>query len=178
MANADAPHGLNAVKMLNGGKIPMHKYTSAATTAIGQGDIVTLRAAGKAAALKTSGGANNILGVAASYAAVSSDIWVYDDPDTIFEIQSDGATDPGSATAAGHVGNTAVLIVANTYNTTTKISKMELDYSSITTGTADPLQIVGFYDGVNNDPTLAHARYLVLLRKHIWASVPEAQNVI
>lgn len=177
MANNDHPHGLNPVKMLNGGKIPMHKYDTATTTAIGKGDVVCLRAAGKVATLKTTGGANNILGVAASYSAASGTVWVYDHPDTIFEIQSDGATDPGATTAAGHVGNAAPLVVT-AFNTTTYRSKHELDYSAITTGTADPLQIVGIYDGVNNDPTLAHARYLVTLRKHIWKPVPESQNVI
>lgn len=177
MANLDNPHGLCAVKMLNGGKIPMHKYTSAATTAIYQGDVVTLRSAGQVAVLKTTGGASNVIGVAANYAAVSSDVWVYDHPETIFEVQSDGGTDPGSTTGLGLVGNTGVLVVTSG-NTTSKISKHEIDYSSITTGTADPIQIVGVYDGVNNDVTLAHARYLVMLRKHIWKTVPEAYNVI
>lgn len=178
MANNDFPHGLNAVKMLNGGKIPMNQYIVATTSAIYQGDIVCLRAAGKAASLKTTGGAANIIGVAANYAAASGNVWVYDSPNTIFEIQSDGATDPGASTAQAQIGNTGVLIIA-TGNTTTYRSKLELDYSSVTTGTADPLQIIGYWSGGANDYTLAHARYLVLLRmKHLWATVPEAGNVI
>jgi hypothetical protein len=168
MANLDNPHGLNAVKMLNGGRIPMNKYTSSATTAIYQGDVVTLRANGLVATLKTTGGAENILGVAACYAAVSTDVWVYDHPETVFEIQSDGTTDPSTAAAAlAIVGETGPLIVT-AGNTTTKVSKHEIDYDAITTGTADPLQIIGYYQGVDNDNTLAHARFLVLLREHIW----------
>jgi len=163
--NLDNPHGLNAIRMLNGGKIPMNKYTVATTTAVYQGDVVTLRAAGKVATLKTTGGADNILGVAANYTAASGTVWVYDHPETVFEIQSDGATDPGSTTGWGQIGNTGPLIVTAGSG---KRSQQELDYSAITTGTADPLQIIGYYQGSDNDYTLAHARYLVLLREHIW----------
>lgn len=155
----------------------MNRYPTSATTVIYQGDVVTLRANGLVATLKTTGGAANILGVAASYAAVSDYVWVYDDARTVFEIQSDGATDPGSTTAIAQVGNTAPLIVT-AGNTTTKVSKHELDYNACTTGTADPLQIVGFYQGVDNDKTLAHARYLVLLKKNVFENVPESYSAI
>jgi len=177
MANTDAPHGLNAVKMLNGGKIPMNKYTVAATTAVYQGDVVTLRANGLVATLKTTGGATNIVGVAANYSAVGGEVWVYDDPRTIFEVQSDGATDPGSTTSVAFRGNTGVLILT-AGNTTTKVSKHELDYSSVTTSTADPLQIIGYYTAVDNDTTLAHARFLVLIKEHVYENVPESNSVI
>ena len=177
MANSDAPHGLNAVKMMNGGKIPMHKYDVATTSAIYKGDVVCLRAAGRVASLKTTGGAANILGVAANYTAASGEVWVYDDPGTIFEIQSDGATDPGATTGLGLIGNTGPFIIA-TGNTTTKVSKLEVDYSVITTGTADPIQIIGYYDGVDNDYLLAHARFLVLLKKNVFENVPESYSVI
>jgi hypothetical protein len=164
--------------MMNGGKIPMNKYSSSATTVIYQGDVVTLRANGLVATLKTTGGAANILGVAACYAAVSDYVWVYDDPQTIFEIQSDGATDPGSAAAAiAMIGESGPLIVT-AGNTTTKVSKHEIDYDAVTTGTADPLQIVGYYQGVDNDNTLAHARFLVLLKKNVFQNVPESYSVI
>lgn len=166
MANLDNPHGLNAIRMLNGGKIPMNKYTVAATTAIYQGDVVTLRANGLVATLKTTGGADNILGVAANYTAASGTVWVYDHPETVFEIQSDGATDPGSAAAAlAIIGEVGPLVVTAGSG---KRSQMEIDYSAITTSTADPLQVIGYYQGVDNDPTLAHARFLVLLREHIY----------
>jgi hypothetical protein len=167
MANKDAPHGLNAVRMMNGGKIPMHKYTVAATTAVYQGDVVTLRATGLIATLKTAAGATNIVGVASNYAAASGDVWVYDDPYTIFEVQSDGATDPGATTAGAFLGENIDLVVT-AGNTTTKISKHELDYSALTTATADPLRIIGYYESVDNDKLLAHARFLVLLNKHFY----------
>lgn len=166
MANNDNPHGLRAVKMLNGGKIPTSEYIVGTTTVVYEGDIVNLRAAGKVATLKTTGGAANTLGVAVHYATTGQALAVYDDPGTVFEVQSDGATDPGATTAQGHIGNNAPLVVT-TGNTTSKISKHELDYSAVTTGTADPLKIIGIYAGADNDSTLAHARYLVLLNKHI-----------
>lgn len=177
MANKDFPHGLNAVKMMNGGKIPMNKYNAATTSAVYQGDVVCLRAAGRVASLKTTGGAANILGVAANYSVASGEVWVYDHPDTLFEIQSDGATDPGATTGLGLIGNTGPFIIA-TGNTTTKMSKLEMDYSVVTTGTADPLQIVGYYQGVDNDYLLAHARFLVLLKKNVFQNVPESYSVI
>lgn len=163
--------------MMNGGKIPMDKYTVIATTAVYKGDIIQLKATGLARAIVTTGGAASIIGVAANYTAASGEVWVYNDPGTIFEIQSDGATDPGSTTAVGLIGNSAPLVIA-TGNTTTKVSKLELDYSATTTGTADPLQIVGYYQGVDNDKTLAHARFLVLLKKNLFQNVPESYSVI
>jgi hypothetical protein len=177
MSNLDNPHGLNAIRMLNGGKIPMNRYPTSATTVVYQGDVVCLRANGLVATLKTTGGAANILGVAASYGAVSDEVWVYDDARTVFEIQSDGATDPGSTTAVAQVGNTCSLILT-AGTAATKRSNHEIDYSSITTGTADPLQIVGFYQGVDNDKTLAHARYLVLLKKNVYENVPESYSAV
>jgi hypothetical protein len=165
MANLDNPHGLNAVRMLNGGKIPMTKYTVAATTVVYQGDVVCMRATGLIATLKTAAGATNIIGVAANYAAASGDVWVYDDPGTIFEVQSDGATDPGATTAGAYIGET-IDITVTTGNTTTKVSKHELDYSALTTATADPLRVIGYHNSVDNDKLLAHARFLVLLNKH------------
>jgi len=46
-----------------------------------------------------------------------------------------------------------------------------LDSSSLTgtvTTTVKPLQVVGHYGIVGNDLSLAHARYLVVLNKHIF----------
>ena len=81
-------------------------------------------------------------------------------------------TDPATAAAAkALVGNTAPLVVT-AGNTTTYRSKHELGngtaFAATTTGTADPLQIIGYWSGGGCDYTLAHARFLVLLREHIW----------
>jgi len=137
------------------------------TSGVGEGDIVALLATGEVKAMTTTGGVANIIGVARNHAETACTVWVMDDPMTVFEIQSDGATDPGSTTAIGHIGNNAPMVYT-VHSSSSDLSQCELDYSAITTGTADPLQIIGFYNGADNDKTLAHARYLVLLNKHLF----------
>lgn len=172
MANKDFPHGLLAVMSRMKDTPRMTNYFANVTTAIFRGDPLILQANGRIASMTTNTSVN-IVGVAASYNAAATtpavEIAVYDDPDTIFEVQSDGTTDPTLATARGHIGGTCDLTLT-TGGTNTGQSKMELDYSSIgTTATALPLKIVGLYDIVDNDPALKNGRYLVILNKHIQA---------
>ena len=171
MANVDYPHGLNAVMSRSQDTPRLTKYKATVTSAIYRGGIVCLRTGGQVAALKTTGGANNVIGVANNYVAAgttpAADCWVYDDPDTVFELQSDGTTDPGSTTAQAKIGATCPLINPATGLAGSGQSYTEIDYSAISTGTADPLKIVGIYNIVGNDPTLAHGRYLVTLNKHL-----------
>ena len=172
MANVDGPHGFRPVRMLNGGKIPAHQYKCSTTTAIYEGDVLQLKANGKVKTITTVSGVDAMVGVAAHYAAIATtDVLVYDSPDTVFEAQSDGATDPGTTTALGHIGNTCDLIVT-TGNTTTLLSKHEIDYSAITTATASgAMQIVGHYEGKDNDMTLAHARYEAIFQRHVYTTL-------
>lgn len=171
MANVDYPHGLNAVMSRSKDTPRLTKYKATVTSAIFRGGIVCLRTGGQVAACKTTGGADNIIGVAANYVAAgttpAADCWVYDDPDTVFEIQSDGTTDPGSTTAQAKIGATCPLVNPATGTIGTGRSNTEIDYSAISTGTAAPLKIVGIYNIVGNDAKLAHARYLVVLNKHL-----------
>jgi hypothetical protein len=169
LANKDAPHGFRPVRQLHGGRVPMHQYKCSTTTAIYEGDIVQLKSTGNVKTITTVTGVDTMVGVAAEYAAIATtDILVYDDPYTVFEAQCDGATDPGTTTSLGHIGNTCDLILT-TGNTTTLLSKHEIDYSQITTATASgAMQIVGFYEGVDNDVTLAHARYEVIFQRHLY----------
>ena len=176
MANVDHPHGLNAVMSRFHDTPRMTKYKAHVntTTPVGlfRGDIAQLMATGKVKTITTTTGVDAVIGVIAGpylsalAANDDKDVFVYDDPDTIYEIQSDGTTDPGSTTAQGHIGNQVpVLLTAG--SAASGQSQVELDYSALTTGTADALQIVGHYDLVGNDMTLAHARYLVKLVKHL-----------
>jgi hypothetical protein len=176
MANVDHPHGLRAVMSRTMGTPRQTKYVAHinTTTPVGifRGDPVQLLATGKVKTITTTTGVDSIVGVAANYIAGAaanddSDVWVYDDPDTIFEIQSDGTTDPGASTARGHIGNTAPLVLT-AGNAATGQSQIELDYSAMTTGTADAVMVVGHYEVANNDMTLMHARYLVNLVKHLY----------
>ena len=171
MANVDHPHGLTPVMSRMHDTPRMTKYKATTTSAIFRGGLVTLRTAGNVAACKTTGGADNVIGVAASYVAAgtspAADVWVHDDPDTVFEVQSDGTTDPGATTAQAKIGATCPVVNPATGTAASGQSNTEIDYSAISTGTADPLKIVGTYNIVGNDVTLAHARYLVVLNKHL-----------
>lgn len=171
MANVDHPHGLKPVMQLGGGPVPCHVYEANVTTAIFQGDVVTIRTDGRCDTLKTASGANNIIGVAANYVEAgttpAADLWVYDDPNTIFEVQSDGTTDPGETTAQAAIGATANLVLT-TGNTSTGLSKHELDYSDIGTDTTAPLRIYGYHKQIDNDKTKAHAKMLVIFNRHFY----------
>jgi hypothetical protein len=172
MANVDYPNGLTAVMSgSNCGTPRLTKYKASVTSAIYAGGIVCLRAGGQVANLKTTTGAANVVGVASNYVAAATtpaaDVWVYDDPNTIFMVQTDGTTDPGSTTAQAKIGAAAAL-EGVTGSTASGRSNSEINYSTISTSTTDPLRIVGLYNQAGNDMTLAHARYLVVLNRHIW----------
>lgn len=170
MANNDYPHGLNAVMSRFKDTPKMTKYFANVTTAVFRGDVITQLASGRVATLTTVSGADNIIGVAANYnpagTTPAKEIWVYDDMDTVFEIQNDITTDPGLTTARGHLGGLADLVLT-TGDTNSGQSKHELDTSDIGTTTTTPLKIVGFYNIAGNDISLAHARYLVVLNRHL-----------
>jgi len=145
--------------------------------AIFRGDVVQLLATGDVKSVTVTGQVTAALGVAANYVPAlaandQADVWVHDDPDTIYEVQSDGTTDPGSvAVAQAHIGQTAIIATPDATNslggTASGQSGWELDYSDLGTDTTASLKIVGLYDQVGNDVTLAHARYLVVLQNHI-----------
>ena len=181
MANADNPHGLKPVYTLGGGPLRMRAYEAGVTTAIFKGDVVKMKTSGRLIAELTTTGGADIVGVAANYVAAgttpATTVWVYDDPFTVFEVQSDGTTDPGATTAQAIIGNCGVLILT-TGNTTSGIGAQEIDYSScLTTATegSHPLHIVGYYNHVLNDKSLAHARMLVLVGKNMWKKGTSAE---
>jgi len=172
MANKDFPSGLWPHKMSTGGKIPMNAYEAGVTTAIYEGDVVQLKAGGRVKTMTTVTGVDTILGVAATYVKASASahttVWVYDDPNTYFVVNSDGTTDPTNLTTAiNHIGAGADMILT-TGNTTTQRSKQEIDYSQITTATGSAaLKVMGYDESADNDKTLAHANFLVRFQRHI-----------
>lgn len=181
MANVDHPHGLIPVmsRFHDTPRMTMYKAFMNTTTpvAIFRGDVVQLLGTGDVKSVTVTGQVTTALGVAANYVPAlaandQKDFWVYDDPDTIYEAQSDGATDPATVAAAqAHIGQTAILATPDATNTLGSTasgqSGWEIDYSDLGTDTTAPLKIVGLYDLVGNDVTLAHARYLVVLNNHI-----------
>ena len=173
MPNLDAPFGLRAVSMLNGGRIPMRKYANkGATTAIFQGDITVLQGAdGRVLRLATTSGDDDTIGVSANYVAsgtAGQEIWIYDDPFTIFEVQSDGTTSEDHNDAIG--AQAAAICTAG--NTTSGIAKVELDYSSLGTGTASDnvFKVIGVSKKANNDSASSHAVFEVLLVNHFMSN--------
>jgi hypothetical protein len=170
MTNVDHPHGLNAVMSRFHDTPRMTKYFANVTTAVFRGDVVKQATNGRVSRCTATAGNDNIIGVAANYSAAGTtpakEIWVYDDMDTVFEIQNDITTDPGLTTARAHLGGLADLVIT-TGDVNSGQSKHEIDTSDIGTTTTTPLKIVGFYNIAGNDISLAHARYLVVLNRHL-----------
>jgi len=175
MANNDYPHGLNAVMSRFHDTPRMSQYKAYINTttpaAIFRGDVVQLLATGDVRSVVTAAGVDGMIGVAASYVPAvaandQADIWVHDDMDTVYEIQSDGTTDPGATTAQAHIGQTAD-IALTAGNAGSGQSGHELDYSDLGVTATAPLKVVGHYEITGNDMALMHARYLVVLNKSI-----------
>src|SRR3990167_2743490 len=124
MANIDNPHGFRPVQTPHGGPPRLTKYKfSGEATAIFPGDLVVLESDGKVAVI-TAASEEPLLGVAANYVAASAAedtaVYVYDDPDQIFEVQHDGTS------ADDDVGDT-LDPVATAGDATRFISQMEID---------------------------------------------------
>lgn len=174
MANVDNPNGLTPVYMLGGGAIPMRAYNAGVTTAIFAGDLVKMGTGGRVIAETTTTLAADCVGVAANYIAAGTTpvdtVWVYDNPWTVFEVQSDGATDTDHKAFIGNAGPA----ILTTGNTTTGRSKHEIDYASsagfqtTTASETGGLSVVGYYKHPSNDETLAHARMLVIIARHLY----------
>jgi hypothetical protein len=94
----------------------------------------------------SSAGTTAVIGAAASYAASGAEVLVYDDPDQLFMIQSDDATDPDAQTDVGLNYN----IVATSGDTTYKVSRHELDGSTGATDSNLPLRLLAVERSVGN----------------------------
>ena len=178
MANVDAAFGLRPYKGLNpASAVPSaNKYLinpSGYGTTIFQGDLVKFNAG----YIEQAGVSDaNIVGVfngvfyqssdgpvyknhyVASTTASSGDIevYIYDDPNTLFLIQGDSATN----TAQANVGKNA---------DTAGISSRELDVSTIATTQGLQLKIVGVDQGPNNDELgTTHTNLIVQINEHAY----------
>lgn len=168
MANTHNARGFVPIRGYGGNEPRLRRYKANVTTDIFRGDLVTLLAAGTVATTVTTTGSGAVVGVAANRikhgdSTTSQDVWVYDDPNQDFELQDDGvAATPSQAV----VGGTFALVIT-TGNTTTGISKHELDASQVGVDAADAVIVVGFKTG----PTFTigkYASHIVRLNRHIW----------
>ena len=133
----------------------------------------------------TAGDTNRVTGVIVSFAAdpvalenvhrlnsTERVAWVCDDPDVMFEIQGDSA----QTIDATDVGNNADIIFTHSGSATTALSGMELDGSTITADASNQLIIMRAVNREDNDASLIHAKWLVMLSNHTMRSGGAATN--
>jgi len=171
MANRDAPRGLTPSRHLTGGNaFSMNAYSvdSSNATAIFPGDAMILEADGNVAPYTSGGGV--LIGVCAGVdgdfdnltrrylpASTAGTVWIYDDPDIVFEVQTDGTI------TADDAGNNAD-VTAGSGSTTTSISAHEV---SATTGTGTAqLRLVRPVPREDNDVTAANSDWEVFINEH------------
>lgn len=178
MANVDAPRGAKPVRHLNGGDpFVMNRYAVDASnsTAIFVGDFIILEADGNVAPYTGAGG-GNLLGVCAGVdddfddlsrrhlpASTAGNIFVHDDPDVTFEVQSDGTTLVATAQGA----NVDVLPTAG--SATTSISAHELKSSTLTASAAQ-IRLLRPMPREDNDVTAANSDWEVVINEHLFKS--------
>ena len=187
MANVDSAFGLRPYGGLSPSNATMQsrKYLinpSGYGTTIFQGDLVKFNAG----YIEQAGVSDaNIVGVfngvffqssdgpvyknhyVASTTASSGDIevYIYDDPNTLFLIQGDSATN----TAQANVGKNADT-VGTSGSTTTGISSRELDVSTAATTQGLQLKIVGVaQDDKNGELGTTHTNLIVKINEHAYA---------
>lgn len=174
MSNRDAPRGAHPVRHLTGGNaFAMNEYSvdSSNGTAIFPGDFVILESDGNAAPYTGTGG-GSLLGVCAGVkddfdnltrrylaASTAGTIFVYDDPDLIFEVQTDGTI------TADDAGNNAD-VTATAGSTTTSISAHEVS-ATTTTATAQ-LRLIRPVPREDNDVTAANSDWEVVINEHLF----------
>lgn len=152
MANADRPSGFAP----HGEPLRVNSYVSGG--AVYPGDAVTQDATGRMAAAT----AGQVLqGVAVSYAsAAGADILVADHPDQQFIAQADG-NDIDAQTDIGQ----NVDLLATAGNATYKLSRQELDSSTIASDSTLQFRILGIEPAVDN-AFGEFAKVVVRINKH------------
>ena len=164
MANKDQLRGMIPLRHLTGGEIRVNEYIVTTGATVYKGDILKVVAAGTVEAAAADDGVI-VVGVAAEYATDSASaggvvVKVYDDPYIVFLMQAD----TGTAVAATAVFATANH-VATTGDTTTFISKHELDSSDI--GTGAQLKIIGKHGAIDNT-WAEHVDLEVIFNEHLY----------
>lgn len=187
MANDDKPSGFKPVSYISGapwnGEFNVYQAASGDAVAIFKGDLVALTGACEATgkyptvAQSAAAGAQH-LGVAIGFSTVAPQIaadpsnlnlkyrvasttcyvCVVDSPFVLYEIQEDSV---GGDVAVASIGLNAEIIVGSG-NTTTGLSAIELDTSTVATTATLPMQILRLVDREDN-AVGTHAKWLVRL---------------
>ena len=191
MANLDAARGLVPVKKLGNGYetagFSTYKVASGHNQNLFNGQAVELKADGTIQRA-TDGGGNSakIVGVAGgvhyvdstgkpkwsnywpantvTQGTVAAELKVYDDPDQLFIVQSDGASDQTA------VGANAPMVGNANGSTTSGISSMELDHTGLTNG-SDQLRVIDILDDPNNTAGSIHVKLVVRINMHAYTNL-------
>ncbi len=187
MANLDKTAGLRPVKNLNGspwnGKINMYYKAAGLAEAMFVGTPVQLAgsadASGKYPTIKLAGTAPiigvivgfcntpyiaaNLTDLDAEHSPVStaSYVAVCDDPGVIFEMHQEAGTTDLAVTEIGLNASPT----AESGNTTTGLSTVVIDYSTVATTSTLSLRIMRLVDKVDNDLG-AYAKFEVMINNH------------
>lgn len=183
MTNPNFPFGLRPVRMRDGsafhGAVNAYVVPAADSTPLFIGDPVQLAGSsvdGRATVTRaTAAGGNFILGVVVGMgndpvalrngfraASTLSEVLVIDDPDVLFEIQSDDDT---TALGADDVGLNCDLIAGNG-NTGLRVSGFQLDSSTKATTNTLQCRVEGIVNDGANFLTLTNKRALVSINLH------------
>ena len=184
MANLDTPFGLKPVQHISGaswnGATRRCRVDDTAGD-LGVGDAVVWNGAGLTCYPEivgaTVGDGNKIFGVIVSFepqvtnlerlyiaSADSGYANVCVDPDVVYEIQANGIV------GAADLGQNAVLVADHTVNTTTGISGTEMNATTAANASYQ-LTIIGAPDRSDNDTTLTHAKWYVIINLHSLRAV-------
>lgn len=153
MANKDMPTGLKPHEQC----IRARKYVAGST--VYPGDPVALAADGQVDLSVTA----PLLGVALNYATVGQDLMVADHPDQIFVAQATASI------AASDVGQNASLSLG-TASTLYKMSRAEVDQSTLNTTATLAVKILGIGEAVDNTAGSADVDVLIKINNHSLGS--------
>lgn len=181
MANIDSPNGMRAVKAKYGAAPQRRKYLVKAAVAIYEGAPVCLNTTGNIVAYTTTLAIKGqVVGVAdQSVIAGAADrsCFVLDDPQQLFEMQSDDNT---ISLLTDYLGKVFTFTNATTGHTTLLHSKAEIDGSTGTSvlGTLatqiQPIMIEAESGAIGNEKKILHSRYQVrfIPKVHVFGDPP------
>lgn len=156
IAIKDEPRGLIPCGRI----LSIHDYDGSTAARIVPGDLVAMRADGRA--IVATAGSTQLLGVAASYkSATYTTVAVYDDPDQQFFIQDDGSG--ATVLTSTHKGLSGD-VIATTSNLTMLKSQHELDRDTALATTAAQLRILDIVSA-----TGANSLLRVVINEHAWS---------
>ena len=155
MANIDWPSGLRPVSNGVGGTAPQMRPYPKLAGIIYEGDLLYMGEAGVVVYNGTTdANADNIIGVAAHYAATAANtgdgVFVYDDPNQEYICQSATDAHTTQALVNAALGRHAPIVYA-TGNTTTLQSKVELGVITSVWTLDTPLFVVRDWKGEDNE---------------------------